>query len=369
MTQFTGAFPAPAWTPPAREPFMPLRPLTLGQVLAGAFRGLRHNPGVTLAPALVLSIAAALLSAGFGLVVVAPLVTATGSSALGGGSYGWVSGFAAGAFGWLMQRALLQGAGTLQQGVASVDVAHAVVGRRLTPGGLRRRTRGVRGPLVAWTAIVVVATLLGGALAIGVMGLLALGGPAVAVLGGFLVYPGAAVAAAWLGTRAAFIPSVLVVERLRFGPGVRRGWRLTRGCFWRTFGTRLLAWAMIWLATSLVGIPVTMLVGWLTGIVAGNGAAGDGMLLGRIGELLAAVVTAVVAALGLVVTTSADAVLYLDTRMRREGLDLELARFLERRRPIVRFDPSEPDPYAPPAELTAARVVAPAPPTTGPSWG
>ena len=36
MSEFAGAFPAPTWTPPAREPFVPLRPLTLGQILSGA---------------------------------------------------------------------------------------------------------------------------------------------------------------------------------------------------------------------------------------------------------------------------------------------------------------------------------------------
>jgi hypothetical protein len=35
------------------------------------------------------------------------------------------------------------------------------------------------------------------------------------------------------------------------------------------------------------------------------------------------------AALGAVITGSTTALLYLDTRMRREGLDLELARYVE----------------------------------------
>ncbi|GMA89882.1 hypothetical protein [Homoserinibacter gongjuensis] len=133
MTEFTGAFPAPTWTPPAREPFVPLRPLTLGQILAGAFRALRHNPAVTLVPAIVLSLVATALATVFGLFVIDPLLVESGSG-LGVELYGWVSGFALGAIGWVVARALVFGAGTLQQGVSSVDVAHAVVGRRLTPG-------------------------------------------------------------------------------------------------------------------------------------------------------------------------------------------------------------------------------------------
>jgi len=42
-------------------------------------------------------------------------------------------------------------------------------------------------------------------------------------------------------------------------------------------------------------------------------------------------VTAIVSAVGLVVATATTALLYLDQRMRQEGLDLDLARFVERR--------------------------------------
>ncbi|MFT4285039.1 MAG: hypothetical protein QM598_09440, partial [Protaetiibacter sp.] len=143
MAEFTGAFPAPAWTPPAPEPFVPLRPLTLGQILAGSFRALRHNPGVTLVPAIVVSIVATLGGTAFGILVVEPLISAVGSGYGSVSLYGWVSGYAAGALGWVVTQSLGLGAGAAQQGVSAVDVAHAVIGRRLTPGGFRRRMRGV----------------------------------------------------------------------------------------------------------------------------------------------------------------------------------------------------------------------------------
>lgn len=375
MTQFTGAFPAPNWTPPAREPFVPLRPLTMGQVLAGAFRALRHNPAVTLVPAIVFSLVAAAGGTIFGLMVVDPFIHESGSFIDGYDTYAWVSGFAAGALGWLVIRTLAFAAGTLQQGVSSMDVAHAVVGRRLTPGGLRRRTRGVRAPLIAWTGIVVAGVLVAGLLAIAVSGAVTIASPILAMLGSLLGYPLAAAFVAWITTRLAFVPSVIVVERLRLGTAVRRAWRLTRGQFWRTFAIRMLCWVMIWFATMLVAIPVQLLIEWLGSIVAGNGDAADYLATVRTGEALAAVVSSVVGAIGLVVTTSTDALLYVDARMRREGLDLDLARFLESRRISTRFDPAEVDPFAAPAHVVAASVtpasaqgVSAASPT-GTGWG
>ncbi|MDQ2698657.1 MAG: hypothetical protein M3Y46_07670 [Actinomycetota bacterium] len=369
MTEFTGAFPAPSWTPPAREPFVPLRPLTMGQILAGAFRALRHNPAVTLVPAIVLSLAATVLGTVFGLYVIDPLLLESGSG-LSVDVYAWMSGFALGAVGWLVGRALVFGAGTLQQGVSSVDVAHAVVGRRLTPGGLRRRTRGVRAPLMAWTAIVVVAVIVGGALGIALYGAIGYADPLMGMLATLLVYPAVAVLLTWLGTKLAFVPSVLVIERLRLGAGVRRAWRLTRGQFWRTFGIRILCWAMIWIATMLVAIPVQLLVSWLASIVAGNGDMGDYLAVTKAGDAAAALIASVIGAIGLVVTTSTDALLYLDVRMRREGLDLTLSRFMEERRATTRFDPAEPDPYHPPAEIPASQLrVTPIDDARGSGWG
>jgi hypothetical protein len=369
VAEFTGAFPAPSWTPPAPEPFVPLRPLTLGQVLAGSFRALRHNPGITLVTAIVLSLVATLGGTAFGLFVVDPLITSVGGGYGGGAFYGWVSGFAAGTLGWVVTQSLGLGAGAAQQAVSTVDVAHAVIGRRLTPGGFRRRMHGLTAPAIAWAAILLLLAVAGGLVAIAVMGLLATAGPMAAVFGGFAVYPGFAVLLAWLGTKLAFVPSAIAVERLRLGAGIRRSWRLTRGQFWRALGIRLLAWGMIWIATMLVSVPVQLVVSWLAGIVAGNGDLGDQLAVSRVGELLAAIVAALIAAIGLVVTTSVDALLYLDLRMRREGLDLELARFMEHRRPLTRVDPAEVDPYRPPAELAASRVPSATPSTdAGSPW-
>ncbi|MFT4028761.1 MAG: hypothetical protein QM675_02705 [Protaetiibacter sp.] len=370
MTEFTGAFPAPVWTPPAREPFLPLRPLTLGQILSGAFRALRHNPAVTLGPAIVVSLAATGGSVAFARLVVDPLLMTSGSSVGADALYAWLAAFGAGALGWVIERSLSIGAGVLQQGVSAIDVAHAVVGRRLTPGGFRRRTLGIRAPLVAWTAMVTLACAVLGGIGVALIGAVALADPGLGVLTGFTVGAGIAVLLGWLGTKLALVPSALVVERLRLGAGIARSWRLTRGGFWRIFGIRLLCWTMIWLAAMLVAVPVQLIAQWFTGILAGNGDIGDYLAVTAVGEVVAGVVAAVIGAIGLVVTTSTDAILYLDLRMRREGLDLELTRFMERRRPTTRFDPEEADPFRPPADIARSDIRPSATaPARGTAWG
>jgi len=363
LSEFSGAFPAPTWTPPAREPFVPLRPLTLGQILAGAFRALRHNPAVTLGPAILFSLIASLGATAISWGLVDPLVSVLGSStATAYEFYDWFASFGAGLVSWVVAQSLVLAVGVLQQAVSAVDVSHAVLGRRITAGGLRRRTRGLRVQVVLWSLVVLVAAVAGGITGAAVIAVAAVADPLIGTLTGFGVFAVGLVLLVWLGTRLAFVPSAIVVERIPFWRAVGRSRRLTRGYFWLTFGIRLLCWGMIWFATLLVGIPVQLLTSWFTGILAGNGDAGDSLALNTIGMVAAAVVGAVIAAIGLVITTAADAILYLDLRMRHEGLDLELARFMERRRPSTRFDPTEHDPYRFVAPIAAGQPAAPGQP-------
>lgn len=375
LSEFSGAFPAPTWTPPAREPFVPLRPLTLGQILAGAFRTLRHNPGVTLGPAIVFSLVAALGATGVSRLLIDALVEQVGSSVTRASDlYDWLVAFGAGLLSWVVAQSLVLAAGILQQAVSAADVSHAVIGRRLTAGGLRRRTRGLRGQVALWTLIVLVAALAGGFAGAAVIAVATLADAGIGVLVGFGVFAVGLVLLSWLGTRLAFVPSAIVVERITFRRAVARSRRLTRGYFWTVFGIRLLCGSMIWLATLLVGVPVQLLTSWFTGILAGNGDVGDYLTVSMIGTVAASVVGAVIGAIGLVITTAVDAILYLDLRMRHEGLDLELARFMEHRRATTRFDPAEIDPYRPPlppaAAVASAAAASPPPaPGSGSSWG
>ena len=353
MSQFAGAFPAPTWTPPARAPFVPLRPLTLGQVLSGAIRALRSNPTVAVGRAILASVGATVVGAATSWFLIDPTVDAIGSSSLPSALYRWLDSYGAGLISWIVLQSAVLAAGLVQQGVAGSLVSHAVIGRKLTPQGLRRRTKGMWGRQFAWMLLVFVVLVALGLVGVALIGMTQLASPAFAVLVGMFVHGVGVFVLVWLGTKLAVVPSAIAVERIGVRQAVGRSWRLTRRNFWRTFGTRILCWTMIWLSTMLISLPIMLLVQLLGSILAGNGDISDYLTIEQLGSFVIMLASAVVGAIGLVITTSCDALIYLDLRMRGEGLDLELARFMEVRRPGTRHDPNEVDPFRGPDAVTA----------------
>ncbi|MFS0706473.1 glycerophosphoryl diester phosphodiesterase membrane domain-containing protein, partial [Cellulomonas sp. 179-A 9B4 NHS] len=319
------ARPAPAgppapWRPAPLQPgIVPLRPLGLGEILDGSVRAVRHNPVVMFGlAALVTTVAVALQT--LVQLYVAGLVAASLGDALAGAD---VTGTDVGAVSELFSMSLAQSATTplllpatsVLTGFLIVSVSRSVLGRRVE---LREvlRTRRVWWVL-GFAVLVLLAEAVVGAAWFALVLLLfsqqqegaAL---AVLVLGGVLYV----VALVWVTVRTLLVPPALVLEGKPFRATVARAWRLTRGSFWRLFGTYLLATLLVTVVTSLFLVPAGILAGLLTGV---TGSA-----------TVTVVLTAVGSVVGLTVSTSflaaLVALLYVDVRMRREGLDLELAR-------------------------------------------
>jgi hypothetical protein len=195
-----------------------------------------------------------------------------------------------------------------------------------------------------------------------VIGLLvALGGAAGAVIGvllGLAFGLGALVLAAWLGTKLALVPSVLMLERLPLRDAVARSWSLTRGYFWKTLGVLLLVSFIIQTVQSIITAPLQLVVGFGSSFLDPNSSQ-QGFIIGAVVVyLLAIIFTVVFGAIGAVVQAATPALLYIDIRMRKEGLDLELSRFVEARQA---GDTSVVDPYLLKAAPAAAQT---APPTS-----
>jgi hypothetical protein len=112
-----------------------------------------------------------------------------------------------------------------------------------------------------------------------------------------------------------------VLERCGPAAALRRSWGLTRRSFWRIFGILLLTWIVVGLASTILRIPFFLLSLAFGGIslgTAGAGASAASIIVNGVGAIVAgAIVVPVVA--GVVV------LLYLDMRMRKEGLDLALS--------------------------------------------
>ncbi|WBU37810.1 hypothetical protein [Homoserinibacter sp. YIM 151385] len=337
----------PAWTPPPKPGLVPLRPMTLGTVLSGSFAVLRRNPGPTLGFSLLLTAAmTVVVGALIGLVTfwVIDRAISAGSSedadqiALGGVALIAVAGLVS------MPISLIVTA--LVQGVVSLEVASGTLGERLRLAGLWRRIRGRVGALIGWTLLISGAAIVALVLIGVIVALPAIfGGGIGAVVTAFLVAGVIAlllVSGVWLGTRLSMVPSSIVVERLPLRRAVARSWTLTQGYFWRTFGIILLVAAIYSVASQVISAPVSLLGGMAGGLLGSTEDPTTLIVLFIVIYAVTIILSVLVSAVGIVVQSATAALLYLDLRMRKEGLDLELIRVVEERqagRPVA-------DPYA-----------------------
>lgn len=338
--------------------------MTLGTILGGAFQTLRRNPSATLAPALILTIAVAViqtlasvgfLSTYFGAVTDLGTGDSVSDEQVGDIASGLTSSLIGIVLTSLLTGLLSLIVTAIVEAIVTVQVASSTLGARLRLSGLWRRLRGRRGAVIGWAALNGVAVLLAvGILTLGLVGIGLTGsaGVGIAVLLGFLLGAGLFVVFIWLWVKLGFVPAAIVLERASILVSLRRSWRLTTGAFWRIFGIRLLVFVMIYIATSIITAPISLLFALGGTVLQPNGSA-ESALTGTllVSTIVSQGVTAVISAVGLVISTSTTALLYLDQRMRQEGLDLDLARFVERRATGEQglADPYLPKPHPVPA--------------------
>lgn len=129
----------------------------------------------------------------------------------------------------------------------------------------------------------------------------------------------------WLwGIWAVAVPA-LIIENHGIGRALRRSQDLVRGTFWRVWGIRALGFGI----TLILGGAVSAVVGALASAVTGDepvgfmGAAGSGSLSWAY-LLIAALGTALLVTLTAPFQASLDSLLYVDLRMRKENLAIDL---------------------------------------------
>jgi hypothetical protein len=216
-----------------------------------------------------------------------------------------------------------------------VSASRSLLAERVSFRGVRWRLTGRVGRLVAWSALVLVASIAVLALA----AVLPLAVAAASVMGGFfafLIGVGEIVLVVLLGgylaARLGFTAHVIAIDGLRIGGALRRSWQLTRRSGFRLLGAHLLAWTIVGLGTWVFTLPVGWALDLGVGLVFPNGMdSAQAELYGAVRTVILTAVAAIAGAFGLVVQTVTAALLYLDQRMRVEGLDLALARYVDER--------------------------------------
>jgi hypothetical protein len=286
--------------------------LGLGEIFDGSIATMRRywkvQLGTTAAVVLVLTIlqAATLL---IGTQPAAPRPFSSGASAkpAAGDFAAVLSQFSSGVVSMLAQMVL--------QGALMIVVGRAVLGQEIEPRAAWRLIRPQVWRLIGLPILIGLICLGVITLPIVAGGVLAAGGAPTVVWGtvlglGLFV---AGLVIVWLWVQFGVSAPVLVLEESTIRTALRRSRRLVAGSWWRVFGILLLNT----LATSLLTLVLS-----LPFVLAGFGMGGAGSafrVLALIGKALSEVVVFPFGA-GVV------ALLYVDLRMRREGLDLTLTR-------------------------------------------
>ncbi len=311
--------PGAPWGPPVARPgVVPLRPLTLGDLLGGAIQTIQRNPRATIGLALLVSALFMLLP-----VLASVLVGVTGASSFDLlGSEDPTSGSGGAAYYGLLL------ASTVFSSLASVVIAGlivrvvgaAVVGRPMRAGEAWRRTRGRLPALVGLTLLAGLASVLALALPVGlgVLAWAATGSVPLGVALGVVLLLAAVAATVWVWTRFVLLAApALVLEELGVVAALRRSGALSRGQFWRLLGIALLAGLIAGVVGQVVAIPFSV-VGAVLALVLPPAWALPGLLLAaNVGSVLTGALVGPF-------TAAVTGLQYVDQRFRKEGLDITL---------------------------------------------
>lgn len=308
----------PPWRPPVVKPgIIPLRPLGLGEILDGAITYIRANPVATLALAAVVTTVEQLVRLPIALLLTGSLLTSPltpGTTELN----------LSGLFGSLGVDGLISFVGsTILAGMLIVVLSQAVLGRRIGIGGAwaiaRRRLLGLIGVsvLAALAGIGIGVVLLAPALIAGIVG-----GPPVlvvvlAVLGGLAALAGLV----YLSVTWSLAGPVYVLEGGGVIAAFGRSRRLVAPQWGRVFGILLLAGVIASVIAGILAAPFSLGAVLTAGLATDPSATPVALVvvLTAIGTILASTLTGPF-------TAGATGLLYLDQRMRREGLDIALQR-------------------------------------------
>jgi len=287
-----------------------LRPLSFGQILDGGIKALRHNPKVMIGLNGAVALAATVAMFGLGYEYF--------SSSFSFDPYANDQAFSASSIvgvvaGILVASFLL----TMVTVISSVSVGRSVIGEVIPAREAWSRSLRRLPTVLAITALMLVAILLGYGVVVGLIIVSALVTPVLAVIVGIFGGLGSLVLFGWLAIKLAITLPASVLERLGPIASMRRSWRLTTGRFWMIFSVLLVASIITSVIQQVISVPVSVI---LPLAFLNSDSPPTGLML-----LLLAVASYVGTLLSTVFVASVTAVVYTDQRMRREGFDLVLA--------------------------------------------
>ncbi len=300
--------------PPAIKPgVIPLRPLSLTDILNGAFAYIRTNPKATLGLTTVVVVIAQII----GLILqIGPLAAMGELGVLRGEEASTAAALGSSASGIASTVTTLLSS-VLLSGMLTVIVGRAVFGAGITIGEAWQRVRGRLLPLIGYTLLWLLAVVVPVFVVVLVVAVAAsLSGPVAFVIA-IPLGLGLIALLAYLWTVLSFAPPLIVLEGQGVFSAIKRSIALVKGDFWRVLGIRLLATIVAGVVSVAVGVPFSL--------------TGEILLLtseSTTKTLIALVLVAIGGAIGQIITApfaaGAVVLLYTDRRIRAEAFDLVL---------------------------------------------
>jgi hypothetical protein len=295
---------------------VPLRPLAVGELLDGAVKVVRRYPRPTLGMSALVAVVTTVLN------LLAVLAEDTSSFVddvnRTGSEDSFSTGFGAGGSGLAGIPGAVVGllGGLVLAGFLVAVVGKAVLGQ---PTSFAETWQQVRPRIWALIGLALLVGLICTGpmvVAVVVAVLLAFASPVTLVIG--IPLAGAAVAfGVYAYGRLSLSSAVLVLEKAGIRESMRRSGVLVKGSWWRVFGILLLVQVIASVVTGVLTVPFLLLAGINAAV---NPEAGSFTLLLVVTQIGGGLATFLVAPF----SAGARSLLYVDRRMRAEGLDLTL---------------------------------------------
>lgn len=278
---------------------IPLRPLNLGDILDGAITAIRRYPLLILGVSAIVAVISAAVNLGASLLLwpeiqkLARIEPGTLTQQQAADQMLGLLGDSSLMLGVTLVITLLTQ--TVLSGFLTVVMGNAVLGKPVTFRDAIAELKPRILPLLGLTVLYTLAVLAGALLCL---------------IGALPVYVYFSLAS-----------PALILERARVGQAFTRSRQLVRGSFWRVFGILLLTAVIAGTISAIISIPFSLGGGGLSALLQ------PGTVVPSTGQLVVQAVGSVVAQT--IVTpfvALVTVVLYIDQRMRKEGMDIELAR-------------------------------------------
>ncbi|MFJ9621465.1 hypothetical protein [Streptomyces sp. NPDC101181] len=310
--------------PPAAQPgVIPLRPLSLGEILDGSVSALRAHwrtaLGFSLGVSVITQLAVILLQR-----YLLPEPTSIDPNATGSEALRQASESARSTLLSQAPATLITMIATLfTASVVTVVISRSVMGRPTSLADAWAEARPRLLPLLGLTVLLTLIMVVTMTVGIGPGLLLGSAAGAALALLGFLA---ACVVALWLHVSFALAAPALMLERQSIVAALRRSAKLVRGAWWRTFGILALTWLLTFLIAVVISIPFDVIAEIANGADAGDLFRGATPSTGWPFLIVSGIGNVIVSTLIYPFTAGVMALLYMDQRIRREALDLDLAR-------------------------------------------